>query len=55
MFQHVLQPIVVMASANNLTKEDFAVIWATVDAIETGAKLSSPQERSHFSLAQFNV
>ena len=44
-----------MVSANNLTKEDFTEIWATVDAMESGAKFRSDQERSHFRLAQFNA
>ena len=44
-----------MASANNLTKDDFAEIWATVDAMESGANFVDDQERSQFRLAQFSA
>ena len=44
-----------MASANNLTKDDFAEIWATVDAMENGANFVDDQERSQFRLAQFSA
>ena len=43
-----------MASANNLSREDFAEIWAMVDMMIEGAPFQSDQEKAAFRLSWFN-
>ena len=43
-----------MASANNLSREDFAEIWAMVDVMMEGAPFQFDHKKAAFRLSQFN-
>ena len=43
-----------MARVNNLSREDFAKIWAMVDVMMEGAPFQFGQKKAAFCLSQFN-